>query len=408
MRFFDRIKKQDNSSAEETNPANVGNDILAFSEQIILDTETDFEKKDAFTIPIAELSTLGSAAASLIPALRTVTQSMTVDTNGLYRIVNITADATLKAAKDGHFWASFKTANGAFKLAKLSQAGSLGAEATTVMPINPATIMLAAALLAIEKKLDNIAEMQKEIITFLKTEKESQIEADVKMLGSTLTEFKFNWDKEVFMTGHYKLALDVKRTAEKNLQAYQKELQNIKVKAPLVANANVQSTVETLLKKFKYYRMSLYLFSMSSFIELIILGDFREEHILKIRKDIEERSTRYREMYEVCSVYIEKVAGSGVEANVLKGIGNAGKAIGGFIGSIPLIKEGPVDEWLQDGGEALRKTAKGIEGNPVHALAAVNNPETRIFIEKMDMLNQICNYSSEICFDKEKIYLLAG
>lgn len=267
-------------------------------------------------------------------------------------------------------------------------------------------IMMAVTLYSIEQKLDAVAEMQKQILSFLETEKESQIEADVKMLSSTLQELKFNLGSDVFIQGHYELALAVKRTAEKNLQAYQKEATNIKAKGIVVANANVNAAIKDMLKKFKYYRMSLYLFSMASFIEIVLLGNYREEHILKVKNDIEERSMRYRQIFDACSMYIEKIAGKAVEANVLKGIGNAGKALGGLIGSVPRIKEGPVDEWLTGGGEALKKNAQNIKGDMVHALSLVSDPQTGMFTEKMDVLNQIYNHTSKICFDQDRIYLI--
>ena len=416
MGFFNRSKKQ---KEEETLPANKPmqteemietsqSGISAVTDMIMADMETDIERERAFVLPIGELSSLGAAAASLLPAFRTITQTTAVDTSGLFRLANATVGDTLKVAKDGNFWGAFKTAGGGSKFAKLTQAGPLNATSTTVIPIDPATIMVAAALYSIEHKLDAIAETQKQILVFLETEKESQIEADVKTLAGTFREFKFNWDKEVFINGHYKQALDVKRTAEKNLQSYQKELQDIRVKAPIAANANISAAIKSMLKKFRYYRMSLYLYSMSSFLEVALLGDFREEHILKVKEDIEERSMRYRQIYAACSAYVEKVAKNGLEANVIKGIGNAGKAIGGFIGSIPLVKEGPVDEWLIGGGDVLKKNAKGMENDAVQALSAVSNPETGVFTEKMDMLNRICNHTSKICFDKEKIYLIAG
>ena len=154
--------------------------------------------------------------------------------------------------------------------------------------------------------------------------------------------------------------------------------------------------------------MSLYLFSMSSYIEVVLLGDFREEHLLKVKEDIEERAIRYRQVYSDCSSYVEKIAGEAIETNVLKGIGNIGKAIGGFIGSIPLVKDGPVDEWLQDSGDVLTKNARGMEDSSVHALEAVSNPDTGVFVEKLSALNQINNHTSMICFDKDNIYLTAG
>ena len=44
------------------------------------------------------------------------------------------------------------------------------------------------------------------------------------------------------------------------------------------------------------------------------------------------------------------MANIGIEANIVKGIGTVGKNFGKFIGGIPLIKEGPVDEFLQEKG----------------------------------------------------------
>lgn len=82
--------------------------------------------------------------------------------------------------------------------------------------------------------------------------------------------------------------------------------------------------------------------------------------------------------------------------------------LGGLIGSIPLIKEGPVDEWLQDVGDGLKKSATGMKKKPVEILSSVSNPGTGIFIEKMDTLNTICNHTEKICFDREQVYLVAG
>ena len=382
-------------------------ELVSLSDMFLPETQIDTGKA-AITLPIGQLATLGPAAASLLPAFRTVTETVSVDTTGLFRVANASVGDVLKAAKDGNFWGAMKRTDGTSKMAKFAQADPMSGTSTKVMPVDPATMMMAAALYTIEQKLDAIEEISKQILSFLENEKEAQIEADVKILQGTIREFKFNWDKELFKSGHYKQALDIKRTAEKNLQAYQNELQEIKVKAPVVANANVNAVVKSLLKKFRYYRMSLYLFAMSSFVEVMLLGDFREEHLEKIRNDIEERSMRYRQIYAACSAYIEKIAGKAVEGNLLKGIGNAGKALGSFIGSIPLVKEGPVDEWLIDGGAALKKNAKGMEGNLVHALTEVSNPGTGMFIEKMDTLGKLCNHTSSICVDRDNLYLMAS
>lgn len=59
--------------------------------------------KGSYTVPIDKLSTLGAGVSSLIPALRTVTVTDTVNLQGLYTVANSDVNAVLQAAKDGTF-----------------------------------------------------------------------------------------------------------------------------------------------------------------------------------------------------------------------------------------------------------------------------------------------------------------
>lgn len=125
-----------------------------------------------------------------------------------------------------------------------------------------------------------------------------------------------------------------------------------------------------------------------------------------IKDEIIKLSDNYRELFEKGSIYLEKLGSSALEVNVLKGIGTAGKAVGKFIGNIPLVKEGPVDEFLQDSGAHLKKNAIGIEKKAVHQFASLSNAGTRVFIEQMEDMIQIYNHTEKICFDSERLYLV--
>ncbi len=408
MGFFDKfIKKDSRETSSEIAISEKG--ILDLADQYLLDTETDLSKEKTIKMPIAELSTLGIGVASLMPSLRTVTQTSMVNTSGLYRLANKSVTDTLKVAKNGNFWGAFHKAGGGSKFAQLVEAGPLTATTNTVMPLDPATMMMAVALYSIEKQLGYIAEMEKQILSFLETEKESQIEADVQILTNTIREYKYNWDKELFIQGHYQQALTIKRNAGKDIRFYQKEIQEAnKSSSVVVAKANVNSSKNEMEKKYRYYRMALYLYSLASFLEVMLLGDFREEHILQIENEIEEHSMKYRELFAETSNYMEKIAGKSVESNVLRGIGIAGKAVGNLIGSIPLVKEGPVDEWLIEGGSFLKRNADEMEKDAVHGLLYVSDPGTKVFLDKMETMNQIYNHTKGICFDKDNIYMLVG
>lgn len=139
-----------------------------------------------------------------------------------------------------------------------------------------------------------------------------------------------------------------------------------------------------------------------------ISGNFKEENISKSKSEIESFSLDYRELYTQCSVLIEKMSKKSLETNVLKGIGRASNTIGKFIGNIPVIKEGLVDEFLQDSGKHLKSNAKGMEEKVTNIFAEMSDPKTSTFIGKMNDMIQIYNHTSEIFFDENQIYLVTG
>ena len=385
------------------------NDLAEMTEEMLLDARKEIANTKTLSVPIAELALLGTGVASLIPALRKVTQTTTFNTQGLYQLANAGVGDTLKIAKNGNFWGAFKTADGSSKFAQLQAAEPLSTTSTAVRPIDPATMMMAVALFAIEQQLKGIEEKQKQILSFLEIEKESETEADVEILSKMITTYKHNWNNEHFIASNHKMVLDIQRTARKNMLSYKKKVAELlDSKKMIVAQAKVKSTLSDLQKKFKYYRLSLYTFSMASLIEIMLSGNFKEAYISEIKTEIKKFSLEYRDLFTECSMYLEKMASGSVEANVMKGIGVASKAVGKFIGSIPVVKEGQVDEFLQDGGAHLKENAQDMQKNILESFATLHNPGTGVFMEKMEDMIQIYDHTDRICFDDKNIYLIAG
>lgn len=242
-------------------------DLEEMTEEMLLNARTEIANTKTFSMPIAELALLGTGVASLIPALRTVTQTTTFNTQGVYQLANAGVGDALKIARNGNFWGALKTADGASKLAQLQAAEPLSTTSTAVMPIDPATMMMAVALFTIEQQLKGIEEMQKQILSFLEIEKESEIEADVEILSKMITIYKYNWNNEHFVSSNHKMVLDIQRTARKNMLSYKKKVvELLDFPKRIVAQAKVKSTLSDLQKKFKYYRLSLYTFSIMSMV----------------------------------------------------------------------------------------------------------------------------------------------
>jgi len=384
-------------------------DLIAMSESLLLDTKTKLVDKQYISMPIDQLATLGAGVASLLPAFRTVTQTTAMNLDGIYRLANAGIGDTLKIAKNGNFWGAFKTADGTSKFAQLQAVSTAPVTATTVMPINPAAIMMAVALFSIEQKLGDIEEVQKQILSFLEAEKESEIETDIENLTSLLIKYKHNWDNEHFVASNHKFTVDVQRTARKNMNFYQKKVVVVlDSKKLIVSQSHVSDMLNELLREFKYYRLSLYCFAMASFTEVILSGNFKEENILCIKDEIEKMAGTYRELFEKSSVYLEKLSDASIEVSLLKGIGTASKTVGKLIESVPILKEGPVDEFLLDNGKQMKNNAALIERKTVVAFAELSNPGIGVFVEKMDDLIRIYGHTQEIYFDDKQIYLVAG
>ncbi len=398
-----------NNSNEESIDKKTQFDLVEISDNMLADVRTSVASKNTLSMPIAQIAALGAGVSSLLPAFRTVTQTESFNTQGLYKIANAGVGDALKTAKNGKSWGALKTADGGSKLAQLQSVGPITSTTKTVAAINPATMMMAVALFSIEQKLGKIEEIGKQIISFLEIEKESEIESDIETLMNIIDSYKYNWDNEHFVSSNHKLVLDIKRTARKNMLSYQKKVNEvISSKKSIVAQTMVESVLMDLHKKFQYYRLSLYIYSMASLIEIMLSGNFKEESITTIRDEIEKRSIGYREDYSKCHEYLEKLTCSSIETNVLKGVGLASKAVGKFVENIPVVNNGQADEFLKDSGEKIKNKSKGIESKTIDSFVEISNPETHVFTEKMNDMIQIYNHTEEIYFDENNLYLFAG
>ena len=165
------------------------------------------------------------------------------------------------------------------------------------------------------------------------------------MLSGIVGKYKLSWDNEHYVASNHKMVLDIQRTALKNMRSYQKQVSALLEKKQfLVAQNNVESVFENMQKLFKYYRMALYTYSLSSLLEIMLGGNFKEEHIDTVKTEIEQFAINYRSFFDKASIRLEKLSGGAVDTKFLRGIGIAGQSAGKFIGSIPGVSKGPVDE----------------------------------------------------------------
>lgn len=413
MAFLERFFKKVTDSTEATisNQNSLSNhletDIASVAEQMLMEVKVDLSTRNSVKLSIAQITSLGAGVSSLLPSLRTITQTASTSGTGLYRLINAGLGDVLKISKDGSLWGAMKTAGGASKMAKFVNAGPLTSTTTAVAAINPATLMMAVALASIEKRLDEVIEIGKQIISFLEKDKESKIEGDLKTLTGIIQEYKFNWDNTAYISSHHTLVLGIKRSAEQNIIFYQKQIAGEIGDNPLLHFDQFTSSVQDgLSKHFRYYRMSLYTYAFASFLEVMLLGNFRTEYIKQVQGNIDVYASEYRGLFDECSSVLSKIAGGSVESQVLKGLGAAVKAAGTFIGNIPIIKDGSADEWLIDGGTQLDKNSDETTRKTITAFSENQNSGCEMFLDNLRQVERLYNKTTDIYFDKDNVYLL--
>ncbi len=383
-----------------------GLELVEESKEMLAKTRESIESLE---LPIDKIATLGAGVASLAPVFNSGTITSVSRAQTLYRVVNMGKKEYLKTAKNGNNWGAFVNVDGKSIMAQFQPVDNVSSTSTVAMKANPATIMLAVALYSIEKDLDRIEEMEKQIIDFLESEKQSEIEADVVTLNEMLIKYKNNWDNDKFISSNHKMVCDIQRTARKNIIFYRKAVsETMKEKKLLVSDGKVNSKLLELQKKFQYYRLSLYSYSLASLSEIMLSGNFASDNIEINIKEVEDYATEYVSLFEECSKFLETLSDKSLGNNLKKGVGNASKTLGKLISNIPKVKDGKLDEFLLEKGESIKDSALEVSLDVIDSFDIVGNTGVGVFLKKMREMDFIYNKATEIRVDNQNIYLAAG
>lgn len=271
---------------------------------------------------------------------------------------------------------------------------------------NPATIMMTIALSEIEKDVNEIKEISKNILSFLESESEAKIESSVKILNELVNEYKYNWDDEKFININYNQVRNIKKEASDKIIQYQKIIkQSLSKKGIIMTNKNISDNQNELEKNFSYYRLSLYVYCFATFMEIMLLENFKKDYLMSKKEELTKLNEEYTDNYQKALDYISNIADKSIQGNVLSITGNAGKTIGGLLEKVDSIKQKNVDAWFDEKGNSLKNKGQGMKDKFKTKFEEMSSSHIDIFINKIDLICDMYNNTKNIYFDKEKIYL---
>ncbi len=364
-------------------------------EQVPYLPEEGFRNMEYRKYPLSDLVVLSTAVQPLVLGILTVLASD--GGSGLY-YVNTGGKQMMHFQNSTDYLATLKAADG----------GVGGGQAhLQQIPCDPAMIYMAAALMDIEKKLNDIQDLQQEMFDYLKAREKADIRGNINTLTDVLNNYKFNWDNEKYKTNKHILVQDIRRNAEQSIQYCREQLKNILTKQRfLTRNMEAETKLRKVQDVFPDYQLALYQYSFASFLEILLLENFDADYLDSVTDRISEVSLQYREIYTECYNWLEDIYRGFVQTALAGGVADISKGAGEIIAKIPLISKGPVDEALIAAGESIdsRKGQKATK--ELDSLVKLSGNCTLPFIQMIQKLRQEYNESNEIYFDNTNLYMV--
>lgn len=375
------------------------NEILKVMTQVeyypvLVEEETNIVKYTK--LPLSRLPALGTAIEPLAAAFQQVVNAGGA-TSGIYRVT----------IPNGGNLAQFQNGSG-YLGSVLKANGSVGGGQAVLNPLvlNPTMLFMAAALSNIDKKLDAIQEIQQEMLDFLIQKERSELKGDIIFLADTLNNYKYNWNNDKFKNSNHVKVLDIKHEAGRKIDFYREMIKTkINKKSFFHSDQDVKKQLEKIQTDFNDYQLSLYQYSFSSFLEVMLLENFESDYLDGIVKRMEDYSCKYRELYTRCYNELEGNAKNSIQSHLLKGLSSVNKFAGENLSKVPMISKSRIDETLIDAGKKLGDFGTERIVQSMKQLVEKQSSYNHLFVDNINMINKLYNQPMELLFDHENIYI---
>ena len=368
-------------------------------------------------IPLAGLASMGAAFAQLPEGTRTVVQTVTkkVATNEtLFVGINpkgiqgfLRADANGTVGNIMQVNAQGKQVIAGRMRFKPVDGIPMNETVSTVMPIDPTLMVVAIALMTIEQKLDGIQKSVEEVLQFLKLEKQSAQRGNLNMLAEIMEEYKHNCHNEQFCLSRLQATLAIKKDAHRDILFYQEQIATeLQKQKGLHGAKDSQDLLDAVSYQFAEYQLACYLYAYSSFLDIMLQGNFEATAIESVTEKMMDLAKRYESLYADCHAQIAKYHRSAIETQIIGGIGLATKGLGKAIAAVPIIREGPVDEALISAGDSIGKFNRDSVQKKLQVFETFEVSRMEPFIENLQSVNFMYNTENAMITDGIHLYLL--
>lgn len=365
-------------------------------------------------VPLMGLAALGAAFSTLPEAARTITNTVTTRVAiGTPVFAGFWPEGVVGRMVDKGlgFSGNITNINGGSGIVgrmryKLIDGGiPITTTTNSVIPFDPMTMVVAAALISIDKKLDTLQEKAEEILQFLKLEKQSRQRGNLNMLAEIMEEYKRDCNNEKTCALRLVAVQDIKREAHQDILFYQEQIaRKVQEQKAIHGMQKAQNLLDSVMNEFYEYQLASYLYAYTSFMEVMLQKNF--EAAPAVAEKMTAHAKKYTELYHECRSLIANYQRTAIETQLLGGLGSVAKTVGQKIASVPVLSKGPVDEALISAGESIGRLNKDAVAKKLEAFAPLEDSRMMTFIENVRRLDLLYNRPDGMITDGENLYIM--
>ena len=367
---------------------------MSATELAPLEVKNEISVQTYSKIPLSRLTALGTGFEPVVSAIQQVT-SHGQATSGFYKVT----------IPKGTHLAQFKEKSG-FLGTAVGEHGIVGQAQLNPLRCDPTTLLAAAALANIDKKLDAIQEVQQEMLDFLAQKEKSALKADLNFLMDIQNNYKYNWNSEKYKAANHAKVLDIRQEAARQIDFYQEQIKKqLGKKALLHSDHDVQKMLEKVQGEFKEYQLALYIYGFAYFLKVVLQENYEKAYLSAIAKRIDEMAFQYREFYSLAYSQIENLSKSSLQAHLFSGLSAINKGAGTAIAKIPGINKSQIDETLIEAGERIGAYKNRRVQTTMQQLLERQSSCVRPFIDNINAVNRLYNEPVTLIFNHDTLYL---
>lgn len=283
-----------------------------FEVSILEDTDPTLSSIKMTKINPSDFSSLG-LSADLIEQLHQV--KAMPGGEGIYRV-------TFKDGFNGQL-SKFKNEN-AYLGSGISN-GKMAQARLTQIPFDPSKLFMGLMLIDLQRKANQILELEQEILDAVYDIQESKYKGYAKDLSTIIEDYHNNWQSSDFISQKLSIVGNIKSESEGGLDFYKKEIARI-IHSPIVPEfiARANKKVNKLLNFIDGYRLTFYDIVMSTYVETLLIKNFNSDNLNTIYERLKKLGQAYNSLLSQCQEwekkYLSSSIGHVVVAPVLKGL----------------------------------------------------------------------------------------